>query len=188
MRVVAVADAIDRALRAVGHTAVWLMPILAGVIVLDVVTRKIGLYIPILTSSRLQELEWHLHAALFSLWLGFAYVLNAHPRVDTIQANLTLRRKAWVELAGCLLFALPYCFLLVRYAVPFLWTSYQTGEGPAMPGGIPERWIIKSVFVFGLILLLLAVISMTLRLLAYLFGGVDAAQVRLPIERSESVL
>jgi TRAP-type mannitol/chloroaromatic compound transport system permease small subunit len=72
--------------------------------------------------------------------------------------------------------------------VPFVWTSYQTHEGPAIPGGIPERWIIKGVFVVGLLLLVLAVMSMTLRLLAYLLGQVEQRRAGLPIERSETVL
>ena len=177
----AIADALDRVLRAIAVLAVWLMPLLAAVICIDVVTRKLGIFVPVLTSSRLQELEWHLHTVLFALWLGFAYVMNAHPRVDSWSGTQPLRRRAWLELIGCLLFALPYCFLLVRHAVPFVWTSYSGAEGPHSVGGIPQlQWIIKSFLLLGLVLLLLAVVSMILRLVAFLFGG--RADARLPLD------
>ncbi len=32
--------------------------------------------------------------------------------MDSFTEPLGLRRKAWIELFGCLLFALPYCLLL----------------------------------------------------------------------------
>src|SRR5687768_14114490 len=128
-RLLTLANAAAGALRAVAGSAIWLMPILAFVICLDVVTRKLGIFIPVLTSSRLQELEWHLHTVLFSSWLGFAYVVNAHPRVDSWTASQTFRRRAWLELAGCVVFALPYAFVLVRYGIPFVSTSFEIGEG-----------------------------------------------------------
>jgi TRAP-type mannitol/chloroaromatic compound transport system permease small subunit len=181
-RLLALSNAASGALRAVAGGAIWLMPILALVICIDVVTRKLGIYIPILTSSRLQELEWHLHTALFSCWLGFAYVVNAHPRVDSWTAKQSFRRKAWFELAGCIAFALPYAFVLVRYGLPFAWKSFETGEGPATVGGIPQPWIIKAIFVAGLIFLLLSVASMALRLVVFLAGGPLSSAARPPLD------
>jgi TRAP-type mannitol/chloroaromatic compound transport system permease small subunit len=178
----AVSDALDRVLRAIAGWAVWLMPALAAVICIDVVTRKFGLFLPVLTSSRLQELQWHLHTVLFAVWLGFAYVVNGHPRVDSLTGELALRRRAWLELAGCVMFAVPYCYLLVRYGVPFAWNAWRTGEGPATVGGIPQPWIIKGLFAAGLVLLFIAVLSMTLRLTVFLFGGRHAGSARLPLD------
>lgn len=181
-RLLALSNVASGALRAVAGWSIWLMPILALVICLDVVTRKLGIFIPILTSSRLQELEWHLHTALFSSWLGFAYIINAHPRVDSWTASQSFRRRAWLELAGCLAFALPYSFVLVRYGIPFVWTSFEIGEGPSSVGGIPQRWIIKAFFVAGLILLLVAVISMSVRLIVFLAGGPQSSAARPPLD------
>ena len=45
---------------------------------LTFLSRKFGFQMPGMGSTRLQELEWHLHTALFSFWLGIAYVKNAH--------------------------------------------------------------------------------------------------------------
>ena len=59
---------------------------------IDVVFRKFG--VVGFPYTRFQELEWHLHTAIFSLWLGYNYVVNAHPRVDSYTELLGFRRKA----------------------------------------------------------------------------------------------
>lgn len=55
---------------------------MTATICLDVVTRRFGMQIPGLGSTRLQELEWHFHTALFALWIGYGYLRNIHVRVD----------------------------------------------------------------------------------------------------------
>jgi len=49
--------------------------------------------------------------------------------------------------------------------------------------GIPQRWIIKFLFVFGLWLLVAAIVSVLLRLIVFLFGGPLSAHARMNIER-----
>lgn len=179
------ANAIDRILRSVASAAVWLLPILAVVIAIDVVTRKLGWFLPILTSSRLQELEWHIHASLFALWLGFAYSINGHPRVDPLYSRLSLRAKARVEFIGCVVFALPYALVLLWYLVPFVASSYLEGEGSNIPGGLPQRWIVKSIFAAGFVLLALSIVSSILRLVAYLFARAPAEEAQLPFAEND---
>lgn len=160
------------------------MVVLMVVICFDIVTRKLGFQLPGLGSTRLQELEWHLHTILFSAWLGWCYVLNAHPRVDTATAALPLRKRAWIELTGALAFALPYAAIVAWLGIGFVGASYATGEGSEAVIGLPQRWIIKGLFVFGLWLLVASIIAVVLRLIAFLFGGVEAARAGLPIERT----
>ena len=107
-------EGLRRLLEVVARASGWLLVIMAAVTCFDVLTRKIGLPLPF---TKLQELEWHFHAALFSLWMGYGYTINAHPRVDSLTEPLTLRHKAWIELAGCLLLALPYTALVAYYRI-----------------------------------------------------------------------
>ncbi|MCX7962116.1 MAG: TRAP transporter small permease subunit [Burkholderiales bacterium] len=161
-------DAIDRTLGAVGRAAGWLFVVATATICLDVATRKFGVQLPGLGSTRLQELEWHLHAALFSLWLGAAYVRNAHVRIDTLVGRLSPRTLARLEIAGCVVFALPFCLVALRYGVEFAWTAWVRGEASVSPSGLPWRWIPKAILASGLALLALAVVSVALRRLAEL--------------------
>ena len=97
-----ISEGLRRTLEVVAHASGWLLVVMAVVTCFDVLARKTGLPVPL---TKLQELEWHFHAAIFSLWMGYGYVINAHPRVDSFTEKLTLRRKAWIELVGCLLCA-----------------------------------------------------------------------------------
>src|SRR5262245_17811576 len=72
------AENMRRMLEIVALASGWLLVIMACVTTFDVVSRKLGLPLPY---TKLQELEWHFHAAIFSLWMGYCYTINAHPRV-----------------------------------------------------------------------------------------------------------
>ena len=184
MRVLlATSNFVNRLLERIADTTGWLLLVLARVIFFDVVTRKLGFQVPSFGSTMLQELEWHLHAAIFSLWMGFNYAINAHPRVDSCTESLRLRGKAWAELAGCQVFALPYCLMLLWYGIGFVHVSYVTGEASDAPTGLAHRWILKTVFFIGIVLLTMSVLSMIARLCVFLFGGELAKDAHLPIDK-----
>ena len=73
-------EALRRLLERIALASGWLLVVMACVTTFDVVARKFGVQLPY---TKLQELEWHFHAAIFSLWMGYCYTINAHPRVDT---------------------------------------------------------------------------------------------------------
>lgn len=162
----------------IGKLACWLILPMILVTVWDVVSRKspalrewgVAVTGGLSNSTILQELEWHLHTALFALCLGWGYLKNAHVRVDLILERLAPRSRAWIELLGCLVFMLPYTALVIWFAVDFTWTSWVNTEASVSLIGIPHRWVIKSVLLVGLVLAFLAGLAILLRLLAYLFG------------------
>jgi TRAP-type mannitol/chloroaromatic compound transport system permease small subunit len=169
-RLLAISKSIERALYAISMTAGWLFVACTVVIVFDVITRKFGFQLPGMGSTRLQELEWHLHTALFCFWLGTAYVKNAHVRIDIAVVNLAPRKQAWIELLGGLVFAMPYCLVAIYFSYDFWHTAWQYNESSDSATGLPWRWIPKGVITAGLVLLLLAVVSVGLRLIVYLWG------------------
>jgi TRAP-type mannitol/chloroaromatic compound transport system permease small subunit len=165
-------------LEVVARASGWLLVVMATVTCFDVLTRKIGLPLPF---TKLQELEWHFHAALFSLWMGYGYTINAHPRVDSFTETLSLRGKAWIELTGCLLFALPYVALVAYYSIDFVAASYAVHEQSSSTVGLTHRWIIKGIYAAGLWLVVLGILSVLARLIVFLFGGRSQAEVDLQI-------
>ena len=64
-----------------GKIGSWLAIPLIFIIIFDIVTRRFL----ILGSTKLQEMEWHLHTALFLLVLGYAYLKNAHVRIEIVR-------------------------------------------------------------------------------------------------------
>ncbi|HKU96380.1 MAG TPA: TRAP transporter small permease subunit [Vineibacter sp.] len=174
----AIAEWIRRTLERVAFASGWLLVVMACVITFDVLARKIGLQLPY---TKLQELEWHFHAAIFSLWMGYCYTINAHPRVDSFTERLSLRRKAWVELAGCVLFALPYIALVSWYSIDFVVQSYRLNETSDSPVGLSHRWVLKGIYAAGLWMVVAGILSVLLRVIALLFGGRSPEEVNLQI-------
>ncbi len=117
--------------------------------------------------------------------MGYNYAINAHPRVDSYTETLGFRSRAWIEFWGCLIFALPYMVLLVWYGWNFFWMSYVQNESSEHAIGLPYRWIVKGIFYVGLWLVLLGIISVMLRLIAYLFGGLSQKETRLDLGHVE---
>jgi TRAP-type mannitol/chloroaromatic compound transport system permease small subunit len=160
------ADVIDRCVIAIGRASTWLALPLAAVIIFDVITRRFL----VLGSTKLQEAEWHLHAVLFMFCVGFAYIVNAHVRIDLLRDKLSNRSKSWIEVIGCAVFAIPYVALLLVLSIDAAYDSYLVGEGSSAGTGLPHRWIIKSCMSVGFLLLLLACISVLLRHILLLFA------------------
>ena len=169
-RLLTASNAIDRVLERISAVVGWLFVATAVVICFDVLSRKFGYQIPGMGSTRLQELEWHLHAALFCFWLGTAYIKNAHVRIDIAMANAKPRTHAWMELAGCLVFALPYCLIALYFSWDFTALAWRLNETSDSAVGLPHRWVPKAFITAGLALLLAAVASVAMRLVVYLFG------------------
>jgi TRAP-type mannitol/chloroaromatic compound transport system permease small subunit len=173
-----VAEGMRRLLEWIALVSGWLLVVMACVTTFDVVSRKFGLQLPY---TKLQELEWHFHAAIFSLWMGYCYTINAHPRVDSFTEHLAFRSKAWLELAGCVLLALPYMALVAYFSLDYVERSYVIGEQSESTVGLTHRWIIKGVYAFGLWLVVLGILSVMIRIIAYLFGRRSQEEVNLQI-------
>jgi TRAP-type mannitol/chloroaromatic compound transport system permease small subunit len=113
--------------------------------------------------------------------MGYCYTINAHPRVDSFTEGMTYRGRAWVELAGCLVFALPYIALVAWNSIDFVASSYRVNEQSDSTVGLTHRWIIKGVYAAGLWLVVLGIVSVLLRVIVFLFGNKPAGEVNLQI-------
>jgi TRAP-type mannitol/chloroaromatic compound transport system permease small subunit len=170
-----VADVLERILKFIAEAGAWAFIGCIAVITLDVVTRKAGFQVPGLGSTRLQELEWHLHAVLFCTWIGYTYILNGHVRIDVFITRTRPGTRLWLELAGCLLFALPYLWVALPHAHDFFWISFVQGESSEAPNGLGARWIVKLFLYGAFVTVLMAVVAVLLRCVVALFGSPEQA-------------
>lgn len=179
-----ISNAIDAFLGAIARFFAWLLPVLVIVIVFDVISRKFGFQLNLfgldLGSTRLQELEWHLHAIVYLTWIGFAYIANNHVRIDVATAHRPQRTQAWLELFGCLIFAIPYVLTALPYAHNFFLVSFFQNEGSSAPNGLPWRWLSKGFLYFAFWSVLLAVVSVGLRRIVFLFGTPEQSREAMP--------
>ena len=172
----------------VGKAATFILIPLVLVTVWDVVARKliwIQIFMvenfgSIFESTLLQEMEWHLHTALFALVFGYGYTHNRHVRVDFLREKMAFRKQAWIEFLGCTFFVIPFTIILAYFAVIYAYDSFLIGEQSASLVGLSHRWIIKSVLIFGILFLFLSALSIWLQFFVVLFGS-DKARFELMI-------
>ena len=169
-------NSIEAILKRIADAAAWAFIACIVVITLDVITRKFGFQVPGFGSTRLQELEWHLHAILFCCWLGYAYIRNGHVRIDVFTSNMAPRRKIAFELFCCVAFALPYLLVALPYAHDFFMTSFLQGESSEAPNGLAYRWMVKGFLYFAFVSVFLAVIAVIARCVVALFAPAELAR------------
>jgi len=127
------------------------------VLVLVTVEQVLARYMFDASSVALQELQWHLFAAIFLLAAPYAYAQNRHVRVDIFLQRCPEHVQDRIEFVGILFFLLPSMLLLTYYGWEFVqqsrsftstvdygvFTWLLGGEGSPNPGGLPARWILK---------------------------------------------
>lgn len=176
-----VSEGLDRVIIKIGKLAAWAGLALISITIFDVVTRRFF----VLGSTKLQEAEWHFHVILFAFCLGYAYLKDAHVRIDLVREKLSERTQWWIEIAGCLLFLLPYCAMVVYYGINFTERSFATSEVSASATGLSYRWAIKAAIPIGFTILGLAGIAVLLRKVVELFGPEELRRKVHQIEEAE---
>jgi TRAP-type mannitol/chloroaromatic compound transport system permease small subunit len=136
-------------------------------------TRQFG--VP-LSSNALNEAQWYLFTLIFLLGSAYALRHDVHIRVDVFYARLSARRKAWTDIAGTILFLIPFCVLMLWVAWSPVRISWAIREVSPDPGGLP-RYPIKAVILLSFALLLLQGIAFIIERVAIVRGELPAAAV-----------
>lgn len=97
------------------------------------------------SSVGMQEMEWHLFSFIILYGVGVALQQEGHVRVDVIYDRLSERKKAIINVAGTLLFLVPLSIFIMCGSIDYVRDSYLANEISEDPGGLPYRWIIKSM-------------------------------------------
>jgi TRAP-type mannitol/chloroaromatic compound transport system permease small subunit len=159
------ASRIEAVLDRITEAFSWAWLALISVIVVAVVLRYafgIGLI-------ELEELQWHLYAFGFLMGLVACTTRDRHVRVDVLRERMSPRTRNWVDLYGILLLQLPFIALVLWSALPFVADSFTVGERSASAGGLPFRWILKSVLPLSFAFLLLATLAQLVHVWGRLF-------------------
>lgn len=131
-------------------------------------------------SIGMQELEWHLYAAVFLLGVPYTLKTGGHVRVDLIYERLSGKTKALIDMFGTLLLLMPFCALVGWYGIGFAWESFELGETSGDPGGLPYRWIIKAVIPFAFFSIFISGMGLFLKSLNILLGQRQADNYQPP--------
>ena len=65
------------------------------------------------SSNAWLEVQWYLFAAVFMLGGGYAFLRNAHVRIDFISSKFSARTRNWIDILVIIVFLVPMCLLLM---------------------------------------------------------------------------
>ncbi|MCX7945690.1 MAG: TRAP transporter small permease subunit [Hydrogenophilus sp.] len=165
----AVAQRIDAFTRQLGKTLWWLILAATLISALNAIVRKLFS----VSSNAFLEIQWYLFAATYLLGLGYAFLENAHVRIDIIAHRFSPRTRAWIDLFGILLIIFPLSLFLIRFSWPVVIQAFRSGEVSSNAGGL-LRWPLYALVPAGYALLLLQSIAELIKRIA-LLRGIDSA-------------
>ncbi len=149
-----------------GQIASWLSALLVLVVCYDVFTR----YMLNASSVAIQELEWHLFAAMFLLAMADGFKHNRHVRVDVLYNQFSPRVQLHINFWGTVLFLIPFALVVIWASGKFVWASFSIRETSPDPGGLPARYLLKAIIPFSFFLLLLQGVATAVQTAKRLWG------------------
>lgn len=150
----------------VGHLVGWLTTLMVLIVFYDTVMR----YAFNKGNVGLQELEWHLFAIVFLVGAAYTLKEGGHVRVDILFIKFSNKTKAWVDFLGTLIFLVPFCLMVIYSTQKFVGNSWAVREVSPDPGGLPARYILKTMIPLGFSLLIIQGISQIAKSLMIITG------------------
>lgn len=157
---------IDAFSERVGRTVIWL--VLAAVLISagNAIVRKTFNT----SSNALLEIQWYLFSAVFLLGAGYAFLKNAHVRIDFVSNHLSPRVRNIIDIVGIIVFLGPLCILLIKLSWPLFVNAWTSGEMSQNAGGL-IRWPVMLMIPAGMALLLAQAVSELIKRFAFLRGA-----------------
>jgi TRAP-type mannitol/chloroaromatic compound transport system permease small subunit len=120
-------------------------------------------------SNAFLEIQWYLFAAVFMLGAGYAFLKNAHVRIDFISSKLSTRTNTVIDILGIVVFLIPLSLILINLSWPLFMRAYDSGEMSQNAGGL-IRWPVLLLIPAGFGILLVQAVSELIKRVAYLQG------------------
>lgn len=149
---------VEAVVRLFGWIAAWTCVVLVGLVAGDVLMR----YAFSIGSVWLQELQWHLISPIALFGMSYLLLMGEQVRVDVFYERFPAGLQRVIEVIGGLLLLVMGLYI-AWLTLPWIAQSYVRGEASPNPGGMPLRWLLKSLIPFGFVLLALQGLAHALR-------------------------
>lgn len=150
---------LDRFIDYVGGIAAIAMVLMMLNVFYDVVMR----YFFKNSSIGMQEMEWHLFSVVFLFGMAYALKEDGHVRVDMFYENMAPKKQALINIVGALIFIVPFSLIIINSGYAFAFDAFDLGEISGDPGGLTDRWIIKSAIATSFVFLLISTLAFILK-------------------------
>ncbi|MGV0033905.1 MAG: TRAP transporter small permease subunit [Candidatus Azotimanducaceae bacterium WSBS_2022_MAG_OTU7] len=147
--------AIDKTNQITGQAIAWLTLAMVAVTCAVVAAR----YLFNFGSIGLQESVMYMHGVVFMLGIAFTLKDQGHVRVDVLHEKLPPRIKIGIDIAGHLLFLIPFSIFILWTSLDYVSFSWSLRESSGQPGGLPGVYLVKGLIPAMAVLLLLQGIS-----------------------------
>ncbi len=162
---------LDAFVERIGRWAAWLNLALVLLVAGNVLAR----YLLHVSSVAMQEMEWHLLAALSLLAASYTLQQNDHVRVDIFYQRYPEIVRRWIDGLVPLVIIIPFALSIAWMSFGFVAQAYTIGEVSPDPGGLGYRFIIKAFIPLGFLLVAVQALSMLLATMAHI--GLDDRSV-----------
>ncbi len=142
---------LENTINRIGKISSWLTLAMIGMLFTVVLLR----YVFSIGWIAMQESVLWLHATVFLLTAAWTLGMDGHVRVDVFYREFSVRRKAWVDLFGTILFLFPVAGFLLYSSLPYVRRSWAIGESSFEAGGLPAIYLLKTLIPLASVLLLL---------------------------------
>ncbi|MCW5653707.1 TRAP transporter small permease subunit [Hydrogenophaga sp.] len=149
----------------IGKLAMWLILATTLISAGNAIVRKVFNT----SSNGLLEIQWYLFAAAFMLGGGYAFLRNAHVRIDFLSSKFSPRMRHWVDIVGIVVFLLPLCYMMASLGWPLFERAWDTGEMSSNAGGL-IRWPVYGLIPLGFAVLFAQGVSELIKRVAFLTG------------------
>jgi TRAP-type mannitol/chloroaromatic compound transport system permease small subunit len=147
----------------IGKAVMWLILAATLISASNAVIRKAFS----VSSNAWLEIQWYLFSAVFLLGGGYAFLCNAHVRIDFISNRLNPRMRNWIDVIGIVTFLFPLCYLMVTLGWPLFARAWVSGEMSSNSGGL-IRWPVYAMIPLGFSLLFVQGVSELIKRIAFL--------------------
>jgi len=147
---------IDKSMKLLSYFTASSLVLLVVLILFDATAR----YLFSEGSTALQELEWHFFDVVILLSISYTLKHNAHVRVDIFYDKFSKKAKTVINIFSILFFIFPLSLLILYIGIGFVEMSYLQHEASSDPGGLPYRWIIKSLMPLSFLFVLLSALEL----------------------------
>ncbi len=111
----------------------------------------------------IQESYVWMHGLVFMLGAGYTLLHQGHVRVDILYRGASLRFRAWVDLVGSLLLALPMMVTVFVVSWPYVLESWLKLESSREAGGLPGLFLLKTALLLFALLVGLQALALAMR-------------------------
>ena len=161
-----ISEKIDRTSERIGQITSWLIFILVLQVAGDVLFR----YFFHISSIAEQELQWHILAAIAMFGSAYTFQQGEHVRVDLLYHFYSKKVKIIMDVLIPLLIIIPFSIFIIYLSSQYVMQAYVNGEISPDPGGLPYRYLVKSLIPIGFILILLQGVAVLLKAITQLKG------------------